>query len=219
MHRYQSAWKSTSKHFLVAVLASSAIFTAGCANMATTAAVSDSLPSTAATLSGHVHGGNQPIAFATVTINLAGATGIGSAGSVIATTQTADDNAGSFSFIKDSNNGVSYPSTGNTYSCPLSNDPVVYLMAKGGNTQNSHDPGVNNTASVFLAPLGRCKEINTATFLSLTEVSTVATIAALQQYIDPIAEVVPTGLGPTTRQSPTPQISYQVWSISPQVPP
>jgi hypothetical protein len=190
MHRYRPAWKSHSSHFFVAMLASSAIFTAGCANMATTAAVSDSLPSNAAAITGHVHGGNQPIAFATVTINTAGATAIGSAGSVLATTMTADDNAGSFSFIKDPTNGASHPSTGNTYSCPSTGDPLVYIKAVGGNTLNTHDNSVNNTASIFLAPLGRCSQINTSTFLTITEVTTAATVAALQQYIDPVAEVI-----------------------------
>ncbi len=190
MHRYRPAWKSHSNHFFVAVLASSAIFTAGCANMATTAAMSDSLPGNAAAITGHVHGGNQPIAFATVTINTAGAAGVGSPGTVLATTTTADDNAGSFSFTKDPTNGVTYPSTGSTYSCPSSGDPLVYIKAVGGNTLNTHDPAVNNTASVFLAPLGRCREINTSTFLNITEVTTAATLAALQQYTDPAAEVI-----------------------------
>ena len=126
MHHYRSAWKSHSANFFVAVLASSAIFTAGCANMATTAAVSDSLPGTASVVAGQVHGGQQPIAFATVTINFAGTAGVGSAGSVVATTKTADDNAGSFSFTRDPNNfdssngGVTqYPSTGKYLQLPL----------------------------------------------------------------------------------------------------
>ena len=197
MHHYRSAWKSHSANFFVAVLASSAIFTAGCANMATTAAVSDSLPGTASAITGQVHGGQQPITFATVTVNFAGTTGVGSAGSVVATTKT--NTTGSFSFTRDPNNFDSsngghtqYPSTGSTYACPSGSDPLVYIKTVGGNTLNTGDPNVSNSAAVFIAPLGRCKEISTTAppFLNITEVTTAATVAALQQYIDPAAEVI-----------------------------
>ena len=162
MHRYRLPWKSHSNHFLVAVLASSAFFTVGCANMGTTAAVSDSLTSSSAGISGHVHGGNQPISNATVTVNFAGSNSNGGVSTVVATTTTDNKGAGSFSFKKLADGTPSLPSTGNSYACPAASnlDPLVYIKAVGGNTQNSLDSNLNNTAAVFLAPLGRCKEID-----------------------------------------------------------
>jgi hypothetical protein len=171
-----------SQCLVVAVLASSVMLTVGCNNMATTAASANPLNS-GATISGKVHGGNQPVAFSTVTLNFAGQSRSATASSVVATTTTADDNAGSFAFVKDPNAGTSYPNTGNTFSCPNnSSDPLVYVVAKGGNTLNTHDISVNNTAAVFVAPLGLCSQISAATFVNMSEVTTVATIAALQQY-------------------------------------
>lgn len=169
---------------LLTLLASSALLTAGCANMATTAASGNPL-GIGATLGGKVHGGNQPVAFATVTLNYAGQNRLATTSTVAATTATADDNGGSFSFVKDPVNGNVHPISGSTFSCPVSGDPDVYVLAKGGNTLNTHDPMVNNTAAVFIAPLGLCSQISAATFVDMSEVTTVATIAALQQYFFP----------------------------------
>src|SRR5580692_3193502 len=60
-----------SKRNLLALLASGAVFTVGCANMATTAP--DTNPfSSSATFSGKIRGGNQPVVGATVTLWFAG---------------------------------------------------------------------------------------------------------------------------------------------------
>jgi hypothetical protein len=154
-------------NLLLVLLASSVLLTAGCANMATTAVSGNSL-GVGASVTGKLHGGNQPVAFATVTLNFAGQSRLATAASVAATTQTLDDNAGSFSFTKDPINGTSYPNTGNTFSCPGdSSDPLVYVVAKGGNTLNTHDNSVNNTAAVFIAPLGLCSQIGAGNFVDM----------------------------------------------------
>src|SRR5579871_4577227 len=103
-----------SKRNLLALLASSAVFTAGCANMATTATSSNPL-GVAATIGGKVHGGNQPVGGAVVNLYYAGQNGMGSgdpsAGAglgapiLAATTTTANDGTGSFGFTKDPVNG------------------------------------------------------------------------------------------------------------------
>lgn len=179
-----------SPRILLALLASSAMLTSGCANLVTTAASGNPL-GVGGAVSGKVHGGNQPVAFSTVTLNFAGQSRLSTAASVVATTTTADDNAGSFSFVKDPTPGTSYPNTGNTFSCPIgASDPLVYLVAKGGNTLNTHDPSVNNTAAVFIAPLGVCSQIGAANFVDMSEVTTVATIAAIQQYFFPSNDTV-----------------------------
>jgi hypothetical protein len=125
-----------SKRTLLAVLASSAVFTAGCANMATTAS-SLNADTSSVTIGGRIHGGNQPVAFATVTLYYAGQNGLGSgdpAGGVgygnaivAATTTTANDGTGSFSFQK--NPVADQAPSGNTFSCPSAGDPVVYVVA------------------------------------------------------------------------------------------
>jgi hypothetical protein len=158
---------------LTALLASSAIFSAGCANMVTTATSLNALDQPA-TVSGRLYGGNQPVSGATVKLWFAGQ---GGAASVVATTTTSNDGTGSFAFIK----GSSGP-TGFTCSTP---DPLVYVVATGGNTLNSGDASINNSAAVFLAPFGLCSTINASSFVNMSEVSTVATMAALQQYFDP----------------------------------
>ncbi|HEY6375294.1 MAG TPA: hypothetical protein VIX90_07185 [Edaphobacter sp.] len=164
--------------------------------MSTTATSSNPL-SVAATIGGRVHGGNQPVGGATVNLYYAGETGIGSgdatAGAglgapiLAATTVSANDGTGSFSFIHDPVNG--HTTTGNTFSCPT-NNPVVYVVARGGNTLNTQDSSINNTASAFIGVYGLCSDIATSGFIDLSEVTTVATMAALQQYFNPVTESI-----------------------------
>jgi hypothetical protein len=190
MHRKRPAWKASTNHFFAAVTASIVLFTAGCANMATTAADSYSLPGNAAVVSGQVHGGSQPINNATVTLNSVGTVKDGSAGLVLATAYT--NSSGGFSFTQNTpSGGTTYPNTSSTYTCPGSGNPLVYLKAVGGNTANSGST-TSNPAIVFLAPLGLCSTIGT-TVVNVTEATTVATVAALQQYIDPVNEVIGSG--------------------------
>jgi len=163
--------------------------------MMTTAKESSAVTqATGGTLSGSVHGGSQPVAFAQVTLYYAGQTGIGSgagdvngAAIVAATTTSADNGRGSFSFSK--NPVGDQPSNGNQFSCP-SNDPLVYVVARGGNTLNNHDSGVNNTASAFLGVFGSCSQINASSFIALSEATTVGSMVALQQYFNPVTESI-----------------------------
>ncbi|MEO6982722.1 MAG: hypothetical protein ABI072_06370, partial [Edaphobacter sp.] len=169
-----------TKRNLLALLASSAMLTAGCANMATTASGVGALNANA-TLSGKVHGGNQPVAGATVTLYYA-AQQLYTAPILAATTTTSSDGTGSFSFIQ--NLTPDQAPNGNTFSCPSAGDPLVYVVAKGGNTLNNGGPE-NNSAAAFMGVYGVCSQIANAGFLNLTEASTVATMAAYQQFFDP----------------------------------
>ncbi|NYF89821.1 hypothetical protein RBB79_09680 [Tunturiibacter empetritectus] len=177
-----------SKRNLLALMASSAVFTAGCSNMATTATNTNPL-SQAATLSGKIHGGNQPVVGATVSLYYAGLKGSpGTVPSVAATTTT--DASGNFAFIKDPVNGNT--DTGNTFSCPAgNNDPLVYVISKGGNTQNNGDTSQNNTAAAFISVYGTCVELTAANHVDMTEVTTVATMAAVQQFFNPTGGAIP----------------------------
>ncbi len=170
-----------SKRNLLALMASSAVFTAGCANMATTATNANTV-SPAAALSGKIHGGNQPVVGAVVSLYYAGQKPTPASLAAITTT----DAAGSFSFTKDTVNGnLADNGTTNTFSCPV-NDALVYVIANGGNTQNNGDASQSNSAAAFIAVYGICSQLTAANFVDMTEVTTVATMAAVQEFFDPV---------------------------------
>lgn len=154
---------------LLGFLSLAALLPVGCSNMTSTATQS-AAPAPQARIKGTVHGGNQPVSGATVTVYYAGQSGYGSTGSTGMSTTTANDGYGSFSF---------------TVSCPTQPyDPLVYLIARGGNTLNNGSSS-NNSAAEFVAALGPCSQVNSSTFVNMSEVTTVATMAALQQYWNP----------------------------------
>jgi len=174
-----------SKRNLLALMASSAVFTAGCANMATTAPSIVAPATSAASLGGKIHGGNQPVVGATVQLWYAGQKSSFPA-TLGATTIT--DSLGSFSFTRDLTPGnPADDGSTSTFSCPttVGLSPLVYVIAKGGNTQNNGDTTQNNTAAKFISVYGTCASLNGSTFVNMTEVTTVATMAAYQGFFDP----------------------------------
>jgi hypothetical protein len=175
-----SARLTGSKRNLLALLASSLVFSAGCSNMSSTAPVTNSL-TTAATLSGKVHGGNQPVIGASVTLWFAGQGLTGSTAVKGATTTT--DSTGSFSFSKDTLGG--HDGTTPNWSCPPGGSPLVYVLSNGGNTQNNGVASQNNAAASFIALYGDCNLINGSNFVYMTEVTTVATMATVSQFFNP----------------------------------
>ena len=197
-----------SRRNLFALLASTVVLTAGCANMATTAPTSTSLSETSS-IGGRIHGGSQPVIGAAVTLYYAGDSGYGSGltqgGQPTVAAVTTTDKDGSFSFIQDANPNET--PGGNIFSCPIKvgsvnppagveNNPLVYVIARGGNTLNTGDSTVNNSAAVFLGVYGLCNQISSSSYLQLNEVTTVATMAALQQYFNPVTEAIGTdGIG------------------------
>ncbi len=174
-----------SKRNLVALVASSVVLTAGCANMSSVAPTGTNPFSSPASLSGTIHGGNQPVIGATVTLWFAGQ---GAPAIKAATTTT--DSLGSFSFTKDSATPPgSHDGTTSTYSCPTTvGDPLVYVVSKGGNTQNNGVPTQNNSAAAFIALYGSCATLTASNFVYMSEVTTVATMAAVQQFFNPAAD-------------------------------
>jgi hypothetical protein len=171
-----------SKRNLLALLASSVVLTAGCANMSTMAPTGANPFVAPATIGGKIHGGNQPVIGATVNLWFAGQS---SSAALAATTTT--DSTGSFSFTKGAND---LPNSGatSTYSCPLSGagaDPLVYVISRGGNTQNNGVAAQTNTAAAFIAVYGLCSTLNASNFVYMSEVTTVATMATVQQFYNP----------------------------------
>ncbi len=126
-------------------------------------------------MKGIVHGGQNPITGATIKLYVAGSTGYGSA----ATYTTGNDLLGSDNITTDSNGNFNI--TGD-YTCPSSNS-LVYIEASGGN------PGltgtINNTASVLVAALGACGNLNNSTFVNINELTTAAAAFALGQFFTP----------------------------------
>jgi hypothetical protein len=178
---------SSSSFKCVALLAAVLVPVAltGCANMVTT---STATTTPAATVSGTLHGGQQPVSGATVTLYAAGTTGYGSLPTLFATTTTSTDGGGSFGFTQMASS-PSVPtgiinSAANVYSCPTTGNPQMYLVAKGGSTEGPASP--LNSAAAFIIALGPCS--TSGSYVTMNEVTTVATLAALQQYFNPAIE-------------------------------
>ncbi len=134
----------------------------GCAGVAT------SLQPVAQTdaIQGRVHGGQQPIAGATVSLIAPGTTGYGSAGSTLVTTTT--DANGYFTFPR-------------PYTCPA-NSGLMAVVATGGNA----GAGVNN-AIAEAAVVGSCSSLTATTNIFISEVTTVAAAYVMA----PFAAVAP----------------------------
>jgi len=169
-----------TKRSLLVLLASSALFTAGCSNMMSTATDAN-LVSNAKSIKGKVHGGSQPVSGATVKLYYAGQS---SSPIEAATTISAAD--GTFAFANSGSPDLG--ENGNIYSCPSTTNPLVYVIAKGGNTLGDGNASENNSAAAFIGIYGDCNQLTSSNFLELNEVTTVATMLAAQQYFDPNGE-------------------------------
>ena len=131
---------------------------AGCAGFT---AAPGTVTSEIAALTGSVHGGQQPIAGALIALIAPGATGYGSAGTVLTSTTT------------DANGNFTLP---RPYTCPSGNG-LTYLLATGGNAG-----GGTNAAIAEAAVLGPCSSLTAATFISLSEVTTAAAAYVLAPF-------------------------------------
>ena len=151
----------------ICVLSVGALMLSGCAMDFTGRVVNNAATNVSTT--GSVHGGQQPVGGALITLMVPGSTGYGSAATVLATAVTTA--AGGFTL----------PS----YTCPA-NSGDVYLLATGG----SAGAGVN-PAAVEAALLGPCSQLSSSTFIRITEVTTVAAAYGLA----PFATVTATSTG------------------------
>jgi hypothetical protein len=155
-----------------ATLFSAAALT-GCSNMVSTAGANATTQ--AGALSGSVHGGQQPVVGATVTLWAAGNAGYGSAATMLA--QTISGSGGTFSFG---------PGSGNTYTCPSTSSTTasqqVYITASGGDPT----PGVANASAAFMTAIGDCLTTQAQNpTIVINEVTTAASVFALQQFFTP----------------------------------
>jgi hypothetical protein len=115
------------------------------------------------TLQGRAYGGSNPDQGATIQVWAAGTSGYGAGATALGSSTTTDGN-GFFNL------------TGK-YSCTSVTSPV-YITATGGN------PGVGsaNSAIRFVAAIGSCASLQSASYVWMNEVTTAAAAYALTQY-------------------------------------
>ncbi|MDP9051668.1 MAG: hypothetical protein M3O31_13260 [Acidobacteriota bacterium] len=119
------------------------------------------------TLSGVVHGGQQPVSGATVQLYAANMTADFGASTPLLTSTVKTASDGSFSI------------TGQ-YTCPVTNPPV-YLVSTGGNPGLA--AGTNNTDIVLMASLGLCNTLTSSTYVVINEFSTVGMTYLLAPFM------------------------------------
>ena len=112
-------------------------------------------------LAGTVHGGQTPVTGSTIQLYALGTTGYGSAMTPVGAAVMTDA-TGSFAL--------------GTYTCPSTTSPML-LMATSGNAGSG-----TNAALAEVAMLGPCGALTSATFISISEVTTAATAYALAQF-------------------------------------
>jgi hypothetical protein len=153
------SYHSPGPLFILAICAAALLPLAGCgvsSTITTGAITADNA------ISGRVHGGQQPVIGATVTLYAPGIAGYGSAPAVIVTTTT------------DSNGNFTLP---RPYTCLGPASLITYIVATGGN------PGAginNNLAEAALLP--PCTSLTASTFINISEVTTVAAAYALAPF-------------------------------------
>jgi hypothetical protein len=118
--------------------------------------ITDSAPATVAgaALKGNVHGGQQPVAGASIALYAAGTSGYAGTASSLLTRPVTTDAGGGFNI------------TG-AYSCSAGQQ--LYIVATGGNPGGGTNPNL-----ALMAPLGDCSGLSASTFISINEITTVA---------------------------------------------
>jgi len=122
-----------------------------------------------ASLQGAVHGGQPPVTGAVIQLYAAGADGYGSKAMPLLTKKVTTNSTGHFIITGD-------------YTCP-SASTQVYLVASGGNPGLA--AGTDNAALAMMAALGPCGDLKPTTYVNITEVTTVASVYALAQFMGP----------------------------------
>ena len=147
-----------------AILAAITLAVTGCANNFNP--VASTAPVAFGTIQGRTFGGQQPVSGATIQLYQVGTTGYGAGATALITgTAVTTDTNGNFSI------------TGKYTACTSGSQ--IYITARGGN------PGGGNNASLALmAGLGLCDNLTTSTFISINEVTTVATVWAMAPFMN-----------------------------------
>jgi hypothetical protein len=128
-------------------------------------------------LSGIVHGGQNPVAGAQVFAYQAGNSGYGKGEKQLACTITNSGGSFNFSGASPACTGTGLPAA---FSCPVSGSSLIYLLAVGG----SPATGVTNPALVMAAALGNCNALSSSASVTINEVTTVASVWTLSQFMN-----------------------------------
>jgi hypothetical protein len=116
-------------------------------------------------IAGTVHGGQQPVIGATISLYTAGKTGNGSTARSMLTTTVKTDGSGFFSISGD-------------YTCTNANDQV-YVVASQGDSGS----GTSNPALMMVDAVGNCSNLLGGNFyISMNEITTVAAAWALAPF-------------------------------------
>jgi len=150
--------------FLVVMLTGCALSSGSPAGSRTSSTGSGSSTARVA-LGGEVYGGQQPITGAALTLWAAGKTGSYGTGAMPVATTTTDSN-GNFSF---NNTGMS----------PCTTGQYLYITAVGGNP----GAGTNQFAAEMAALPTPCGPGTASSYVVVNEVTTVASVTALQQFM------------------------------------
>ncbi len=158
---------SAVRGFLLAIVATAALTTAGCGSSSS----SSPAPSPKPVLSGAVFGGSagSPIAGARITLYQAGTSGYGSGSSQLASVKS--DGNGKFKFSK--------------FECQTSQQ--LYLIATGGTPAGQRAANAAIALSVAIGPCGTYKRSAV-----INEVTTAATVWALNQFTDATGQIIGT---------------------------
>ena len=111
--------------------------------------------------------GKQPLIGASIQLYAAGATGNGSGNSSLLTSALTTDTNGAFTVP------ANYP-------CPSSTSQL-YVVARGGKPGPAATAA--NSAIVLVTPIGACNQVVAATQIVVNEVTTVAAVHALSQFL------------------------------------
>ncbi len=145
-----------------AVCSFATMLLAGCGVSATGAAPS----AEAVALTGRVHGGQQAVSGASITLFAAGSSGVGMGATNRLLQPVTTDANGNFGLTAD-------------YTCP-SATAQMYIVARGGN------PGfavpTSNPGLVLVAALGDCGNLGPTSFIDIDEVTTVAAAWSLSRF-------------------------------------
>jgi len=114
-------------------------------------------------VSGNIHGGQQPVKGATVQLYAVNTTTAKGLSTPLISATVLSDATGSFKIS-------------NLYHCATGD--LVYITATGGDSS----AGIN-TGLVLMAGLGPCSGLNSSTFISINELTTVATTYALAPFM------------------------------------
>jgi hypothetical protein len=158
----------------LALIASSALLLSGCSTVqvaTTTQTPGGATPNK--TLSGKVHGGQQPVAGASVYLFAAGTGGNGNGSISLLTTGAGKDTFNNY-YVTTASDGT-FSITGD-YTC-TSPSAQTYIYSIGGNSGGGPNPAIG-----MMAAVGTCSSLKSTTYVVVDEVSTVATAYALAGY-------------------------------------